>query len=61
MRMMTSAHSDLKEVADAVDAGDIFRFLPKSLDEGQAPRRRARRIAAERHDQGGEERHLPAS
>jgi len=35
IRMMTSARSDLKEVADAVDAGEIFRFLPKSLDEGQ--------------------------
>jgi diguanylate cyclase (GGDEF)-like protein/PAS domain S-box-containing protein len=34
-RLMTSAHSDFQSVADAVNKGEIFRFLPKSLSDDE--------------------------
>ncbi|MBI3045514.1 MAG: PAS domain S-box protein [Betaproteobacteria bacterium] len=35
VRMMTSGHTDFQMVADAVNKGEIFRFLPKSMKEEQ--------------------------
>lgn len=35
MRMMTSTQSDLQTMTDAVNSGEIFRFLPKGMKEEQ--------------------------
>ena len=52
VRMMTSGYSDFRFLTEAVNKGEIFRFLPKSLTEEElrADVREALRARAEAHD-----------